>query len=56
MNTFKPFISDLTFARGGNQPFRSNAIVYLSSLLTDIQIFEKQSRQDTLTDINISHG
>ena len=39
-----------------NQPFRSNAIAYLSSLLTDIQIFEKQSRRDTLTDINISHG
>ena len=28
----------------------------LSSSLTDIQSFEKQSRRDTLTDINISHG
>jgi hypothetical protein len=27
----KPFISGLTFARGNNQPFRSNAIAFLSS-------------------------
>jgi hypothetical protein len=33
---FKQFISGLTFARGSNQPFISNAIVFLSSSRADI--------------------
>jgi hypothetical protein len=32
----KKFISGLTFARGNNQPFLSNAIVFLSSSRADI--------------------
>ena len=36
----KSFISGLTFARGRNQPFRSNAIDFLSSSGDDIQTFE----------------
>jgi hypothetical protein len=32
----KQFISGLTFARRSNQPFISNAIVFLSSLRADI--------------------
>jgi hypothetical protein len=36
----KPFISGLTFARGNNQPFRSNAIAFLSSSRADIQTFD----------------
>jgi hypothetical protein len=33
-------ISGLTFARGSNQPFRSNAVPFLSSSRADIQTFE----------------
>jgi carbamate kinase len=32
----KQFISGLTFARGSNQPFISNAIVFMSSSRSDI--------------------
>jgi hypothetical protein len=53
----KPFISGLTFARGNNQPFRSNAIAFLSSSRADIQTFDFENtvEGDTFTDINISH-
>ena len=58
MKGFKQFISGLTFASGSNQPFRSNAIAFLSSSSVHIQTFEflKHSRRDTFTNINISHG
>ena len=36
MKDLKQFISGLTFARGSNQPFISNAIVFLSSSRADI--------------------
>ena len=36
MKDLKQFISGLTFARGSNQPFLSNAIVFLSSSNADI--------------------
>jgi carbamate kinase len=55
----KQFISGLTFARGSNQPFISNAIVFLSSSRSDIFRlfdFENTVEGDTFTDINISHG
>jgi len=36
----KPLIASLTFARGNNQSFKSNAIAFLSSTRADIQTFE----------------
>ena len=36
MKDLKQFISGLTFARGSNQPFISNAIVFLSSSRANI--------------------
>jgi hypothetical protein len=56
---FKQFISGLTFARGSNQPFISNVIVFLSSSRADIFRlfnFENTVERDTFTDIDISHG
>jgi len=37
MKGIKLFISGLTFTRGNDQPFRSNAIAFLFSLRADIQ-------------------
>jgi len=40
MKDITTFISGLTFARGRNQLFGSNAIAFLSSSMAEIQTFE----------------